>query len=163
MAYTLNQYFTTINVTASGQALWEPPSQTVLWPTYFTLVQSCITSVFAVVVLAAYFYSTETADRVDDWRSRLIWLALAVKLGIEVATSSSMYATGVNAPANGPQSLWFQTCTMSPDQITLFSFAINLPQYCTMQVFLHIMTCSNESDGEAFLPFCQSLWIFCPR
>jgi hypothetical protein len=134
MAYTLNQYFATQTVTAAGQPLWEPPSQTVLWPTYFTLVQSCITSVFAAVVLAAYYWSTETADRVDDWRSRLVWLALAVKIGIEIATSSSMVATGVNAPANGPQSLWFQTCTMTPDQITLFSFAINLPQYCTMQV-----------------------------
>jgi len=134
MAYTLHQYFATINVSAQGQPLWNPPDQTLLWPTYFTLVQSILTSIFAGVVLGAYYWSTHTADRIDDWRSRLVWLALLLKVGLEVATSSSMYATGVNAPANGRQSLWFQTCSALPDQVALFNFAVNLPQYCTMQV-----------------------------
>lgn len=160
MAYTLHQYFATINVTADGQPLWNPPSDTALWPTYFTLVQSIITSIFAAIVIGAYYWSTQTADRIDDWRSRLVWLALLLKVCLEVATSSSMYATGVNAPSNGPQSLWYQTCTMEPDQITLFSFAINLPQYCTMQVWLCLVTCANQRNGEAFLLSYQSFWMF---
>jgi hypothetical protein len=134
MAYTLHQYFATINVTVAGQALWNPPSDTVLWPTYFTLVTSIIASIFAAIVLTAYYWSTQAADRIDDWRSRLIWLAVALKIGLEIATSSSMYATGAHGPSTGPQSLWYQTCTATSDQVTLFQFAVNLPQFCTMQV-----------------------------
>jgi len=134
MAYTLHQYFATINVTAVGQPLWNPPSDTVLWPTYFTLVTSVITAIFAGIVLAAYYWSTQTADLIDDWRSRLVWLAVTLKIGLEIATSSSMYATGAHGPSTGPQSLWYQTCTATSDQVTLFSFAVNLPQFCTMQV-----------------------------
>ena len=134
MAYTLHQYFATINVTAAGQPLWNLPSDTVLWPTYFTLVTSIITSIFAGIVLAAYYWSTHTADRIDDWRSRLVWLAVTLKIGLEISTSSSMYATGADGPSTGPQSLWYQTCTATSDQVELFHFAVNLPQFCTMQV-----------------------------
>jgi hypothetical protein len=134
MAYTLHQYFATISVTAAGQPLWNLPSDTVLWPTYFTLVTSVITSIFAGIVLAAYYWSTHTADRIDDWRSRLVWLAVTLKIGLEISTSSSMYATGAHGPSTGPQSLWYQTCTATPDQVELFHFAVNLPQFCTMQV-----------------------------
>jgi hypothetical protein len=155
MAYTIHQYFATINVTAGGQTLWNPPSDTVLWPTYFTLVTSIITSVFAGVVLGAYYWSTQAADRIDDWRSRLVWLALLLKVGLEVATSSSMYATGAHGPVDGPQSLWYQTCTADPDQITLFSFAVNLPQYCTMQVSLLRLIRVNGRNGEASRQCCQ--------
>ena len=137
MAFTLHKYYATRNVAVGGQALWNPPSDTVLWPTYFTLVTSVITAILAAVVLAAYYWSTEAADRIDDWRSRLIWLAFALKLGLEISTSSSMYATGTRAPENGPQSLWYQTCTMTDEAVSMFSFAINLNQFCFMQVHLH--------------------------
>jgi hypothetical protein len=134
MAFTLHKYYATINVTAAGQALWNPPSQTLLWPTYFTLVSSAITSVLAAIVLTAYYWSTDAADRIDNWRSVLIWLAVALKISLEITISSSMYATGTHAPANGAQSLWYQTCTATGDVVSLFGFAINLDQYCSMQV-----------------------------
>jgi hypothetical protein len=134
LGFTLHKYYATINVVADGQPLWNTPALTRLWPTYFSLVTSAITSVLAVFVLVAYYRSTDAADRLDDWRSRFIWLTLALKFGLEIAQSSSMYATGVNQPANGPQSLWFQTCTMAPETVALFSFTINLNQYCSMQV-----------------------------
>jgi hypothetical protein len=86
----------------------------------------------AAVVLTAYYWSTAAADRIDNWRSRLIWLAFLLKAALEVTTTSSMYATGKSS--SEPQSLWFQTCSMTPDQISLFGSAINLPQFCSMQV-----------------------------
>jgi uncharacterized membrane protein YbhN (UPF0104 family) len=134
MAFTLHKYYSTIDVTAEGQTLWNPPSETVLWPTYFAFVTSIITVIFAAMVLVAYYWSTDTADRIDDWRSRLIWFAVALKAGLEIATSSSMYGTGTHAPADGPQSLWYQTCTATSGAVALFSFAINLNQFCAMKV-----------------------------
>jgi hypothetical protein len=121
-------------VVADGQPLWNSPSETVLWPSYFTLVSSVITSLIAAVVLVAYYWSVDAADRIDDWRSRLIWLVFILKIALEVTTSSGMYATGTRAPANGPQSLWYQTCTMTSETVSLFSFTINLDQFCNMQV-----------------------------
>src|SRR5271169_361845 len=123
MAFNLVKYYQTINAAAGGQTLWNPPDQTVLWPTYFTLISSFITSVFALIVLWAYYRSTTAAERIDDWRSRIIWVFLILKVALEIATSSGMYATGANAPtADGsPQSLWYQTCSATPDQAKLFS------------------------------------------
>ena len=137
MAFTLHKYYETINFSAGGQNLWNPPDKTQLWPTYLTLVTSAIISVIEVAVLTAYYWSTDAADRVDDWGSKLIWLITALKIGLEITTGSIMITTGVNSGANGLQSLWFQTCTMTPYQIALFHVAINLPQYCTMQVPAH--------------------------
>lgn len=134
LAFTLHKYYETINVVAAGQSLWNPPSQTVLWPTYFTLVTAVVTSLIAAVVLTAYYWSTQAADRIDDWRTRLIWLTFLLKIGLEISTSSSMYATGTHAPANGPQSLWYQTCTATSTAVSLFHFTINLNQFCAMQV-----------------------------
>ena len=134
MAFSLHKYYETINVTASGQPLWNPPDQTVLWPTYFTLVTAVITSVFSAVILVTYFWSTTAAERIDDWRFRILLLALLLKVALEITTSSGMYATGAHGPADGPQSLWYQTCTATSDDVSLFSFAVNIPQICTMQV-----------------------------
>jgi hypothetical protein len=159
LGFTLHKYYATISVVADGQPLWNPPDLTRLWPTYFSLVTSAITSVLAAIVLTAYYWSTEAADRIDDWRSRLIWLALALKFGLEIAQSSSMYSTGVNQPNNGPQSLWFQTCTMTPDTIALFSFTINLNQYCSMQV-CPLICYANGRNGEVFLLSFRLFWIF---
>lgn len=162
LGFTLHKYYATINVVADGQPLWNPPALTRLWPTYFGLVTSAITSVLAILVLAAYYRSTDAADRLDDWRSRFIWLTLALKFGLEIAQSSSMYATGVNQPANGPQSLWFQTCTMTPETVALFSFTINLNQYCSMQVRPQFGD-ADSRNGEVFLLSFRSFWIFCRR
>jgi len=137
MAFTLHKYYATINVTAAGEPLWNPPTQTLLWPTYFTMVTAIVTSIIAAVVLAAYYWSTEAADYIDDWRSLLIWLIFVLKFALEIATSSSMYTTGTHAPSDGPQSLWYQTCTATGDTVILFHFAININQFCSMQVAVH--------------------------
>jgi hypothetical protein len=161
MAYTLDKYYATINVTVDGQSLWNPPDQTVLWPTYFTLVTSIITSIFAAVVLGAYYWSTQAADRIDNWKSILVWLALLLKGGLEAATSSSMYATGAHGPSNGPQSLWYQTCTATSTDIALFSPTINLPQFCTIQACLPCLGRTNCRNGEAFLLSFPLFWMLC--
>ena len=135
MAFSLRKYYETLNLSANGENLWNPPDQTVLWPTYFTLVSSVLTSVFAACVLAAYLYSTTTAEKIDDWRSRILWLALFLKIALEITTSSGMYATGAHGPSDGPQSLWYQTCTATRDTVELFKPWINIDQFCGMQVF----------------------------
>src|SRR5271154_216006 len=115
MAFTLNKYYETINLTADDQPLWNTPDQTVLWPTYFTLATAVITSVFSAIVLATYCWSTTLAERIDDWRFRILSLALIFKIILEITTSSSMYATGAHGPSTGPQSLWYQTCSATSD------------------------------------------------
>jgi uncharacterized membrane protein YidH (DUF202 family) len=149
MAFSLVKYYQTIDVAAEGQNLWNPPDQTVLWPTYFTLISSVITSILAAIILWAYYRSTTAADRMDDWRSRVVWLILLVKVVLEITTSSGMYATGAHAPtADGSaQSLWYQTCSATPDQVSLFSFSVNIPQFCTMQACLFFIFCSSQKWG----------------
>ena len=133
MAFTLHKYYETINVAADGQTLWNSPDQTVLWPTYLTLVTAIITTVSAAVILTAYYRNMTTAERIDDWLSRILLGVVFLKFALEVAASSGMYATGAHGPSDGPQSLWYQTCTATDDAASLFSFAVNIPQFCTMQ------------------------------
>jgi hypothetical protein len=161
MAFSLVKYYQTIDVVAEGQNLWNPPDQTVLWPTYFTLISSVITSILAAIILWAYYRSTTAADRMDDWRSRLVWLILLVKVVLEITTSSGMYATGAHAPtADGSaQSLWYQTCSATPDQVSLFSFTVNIPQFCTMQACL-FSSFAHGRDGARYLHSYQSFWMF---
>ena len=134
MAISLRQYYDTLTLNIDGENLWNPPSQTVLWPTYFTLVTSVLTSIFAACVLAAYYYSTHTAEKIDDWRSRILWFALFLKIALEITTSSGMYATGAHGPADGPQSLWYQTCTATRETVGRFQSWINIDRFCGMQV-----------------------------
>lgn len=162
MAFTLRKYYDTLDVTADGEPLWIPPDRTLLWPTYFTLVTSTITGIFAAAVLMAYYWSTSAADRVDNWRSFLIWGVFALKFSLEIAASSSMYHTGTKGSETGLQSLWFQTCTMTNEQIALFGFAINLPQYCSMQVHAPLCVANFRNTG-AFRPFFRSFWTFSQR
>jgi len=171
MAFSLAKYYQTLNVAVDGENLWNPPDQTVLWPTYFTLVATSLTSLFAVCVLVAYYYSTHTAEKIDDWRSRFLWVLLALKMILEIATTSGMYVTGAHGPANGPQSLWYQTCTATSDSVTLFSKWINLDQYCGMQVLLRVLVTDsrfsmlwrrvNGRNGEALLRCCLLFWMLC--
>lgn len=137
----LRKYYETLTVDVNGQTLWNTPDQTVLWPTYLTLVAAVLTSIFSTVVLIAYIWSTTTtAERIDDWRSRILWVLLIGKIALEIATSSGMYATGAHGPADGPQSLWYQTCTATQDDANTFSSFINIPQFCGMQVSPQIVS-----------------------
>jgi hypothetical protein len=137
MSFTLRKYYQTLEANADGETLWNPPERTVLWPTYFTLVTAALTSIFSTVILVAYIWSSTTAGRIDDWRSRILMALFALKLGLEITTSSGMYATGAHGPPDpAPQSLWYQTCTATPDIATLFQSVVNIPQFCDMQVFL---------------------------
>jgi hypothetical protein len=135
MAYMLRKYYQTLTVDVNGETLWNPPDQTVLWPTFLTLVAAVFTSVLSAVVLVAYLRSTTTAERIDDWRSGILWVLLIIKVASEIATASGMYATGAHGPADGPQSLWYQTCTATSDDAHTFAPFINIPQFCGMQVF----------------------------
>jgi len=58
-----------------------------------------------------------------------------VKVASEITTSSGMYATGAHGPADGPQSLWYQTCTATADDAKNFAPFINIPQFCGMQKY----------------------------
>ena len=161
MAFSLRKYYETLNVNVDGEDLWNPPNQTVLWPTYFTLVTSVLTSLFAACVLTAYYYSTRTAERIDDWRSRILWLALFLKIGLEIATSSGMYATGAHGPSNGPQSLWYQTCTATRETVNRFESWINIDQYCGMQVTGIFGGLVDVRNGEVLRHFCRLFWMLC--
>jgi hypothetical protein len=160
MSFTLHKYYETINLTADDQPLWNTPDQTVLWPTYFTLVTAVITSIFSAVILATYFWSATLAERIDDWRFRILLVALTLKIALEIATSSGMYITGAHGPATGPQSLWYQTCTATSDVVSLFSFAVNIPQFCSMQVCA-LPVLAHNRNGGVYPHLCRSFWMFC--
>jgi hypothetical protein len=149
MAYMLRKYYQTLTVDVNGQTLWNTPDQTVLWPSYLTLVTAVLTSIFSAVVLTAYLWSTTTAERIDDWRSRILWVLLIVKVAMEITTSSGMYATGAHGPANGPQSLWYQTCTATADDAKNFAPFLNIPAFCGMQVFPQMY----QTDGRNTVRF----------
>jgi hypothetical protein len=135
MSFTLRKYYQTIEANADGETLWNPPDRTVLWPTYFTLITAALTSIFSTVILMAYIWSATTAERIDDWRSRILLGLFLLKVALEITTSSGMYATGAHGPPDpAPQSLWYQTCTATPDIATLFHSVVNVPQFCEMQV-----------------------------
>lgn len=133
MADTLSIYYNTINISTGGQTLWPPTDQTMLWPTYLTLVSAIISLILAIVVLAAYYWSREASDRMETWRTAFGVLTLVINLILACVVGGTMFSTG-QSTGPGAQSLWRVACDADDVKQAIFSEFVNLGSYCIKQV-----------------------------
>lgn len=125
----LAQFFSTKGTSKGGQHLWA--AGTLLWPTILALAVALVTLVLSIIVLVAYRWGAEMANRWDNRRANFSKFVSVVQVVFSAAGAAGMYQTGSN-----PKTLWGQTCGVQPRQ-SLFP-EINFKTYCLMQVLFVI-------------------------
>lgn len=127
MSDNLAKYYKTINDKNGTQNLWS--TATMLYPNFLTLTSATITLLFAIIILLAYCWGTQAADRWDNRRATFSKIVTFIHVASTVASTVVMWDTRSN-----PNSLSGQTCGAPPEKAPLFP-QINFDQFCLMQVF----------------------------
>jgi hypothetical protein len=122
----LAKYYQTENVMNGTQALWSPTTFT--WPNYLTIASASITFVSASVVLLAYCWGRDVAERFDNRRAWIAKLLIVVQIVSAATAAIVMYKTG-----NSSNSLTGQTCGAPPAKAPQFP-QLNFDTYCLRQV-----------------------------
>lgn len=127
MASSLQQYYSTINVTNGGERLWD--LNTMLWPTLLALATSLVSVVLTGIIVIAYFWGAKTADRWEGWRGKFNSFTSSIKTAFHTAVAEAFFSTAFNST-----SLQGQTCNGPPAKQSLFSSELNFSSLCAMQV-----------------------------
>lgn len=122
----LAKYYQTENVMNGTQALWAPTTFT--WPNYLTIASASITFVSASVVLLAYCWGRDVAERFDNRRAWIAKLLIVVQIVSAATAAIVMYKTGSSS-----NSLTGQTCGAPPAKAPMFP-QLNFDTYCLRQV-----------------------------
>lgn len=116
------------NGSGGGQSDWPAPGDIVLWPSYFCFAVALISVVFGTIVVIAYYWGTDAANKWNDRHGTFIKVAFLVKLTLSAAVAGSMYST---SSATTP-SIWGISCNVEPQ--TMSQKNGDYGQLCTIQV-----------------------------
>lgn len=126
MGLNLAKYYQTVNDHNGTESLWS--HTTFIWPNYLTLGSAVVTFIAASVVLIAYCWGRDAAERIDNRRALLAKLLLVVQVCAAGAGAIAMYKTRGN-----PNSLSGQTCGAPLQKEPLFP-QLNFEKFCRCQV-----------------------------
>lgn len=144
MGLNIAKYYQTQHDVNGTQPLWAPTTFT--WPNYLTLASASITFVAASVVLLAYCWGREAAERFDQRRALLAKFVIVVQVVSTGASAIAMYKTRANQ-----NSLSGQTCFAPPAKEPLFP-EINFETFCLRQVYAGSDSCTFCPPFSLLLP-----------
>ena len=136
-ADNLSRFWSSINLPSDENA-WPPSGSIVIWPSYFCFAVAIISVVFGTIVLGAYYWGIEAANK---WNDRHGWFttgAIIGKLGLLAAVAGSMYST--SSPSI--RSVWGISCNTAPANVT--QKLVNFGSFCSMQVLLFHSSITDE-------------------
>ena len=103
-----------------------------IWPTATGLAVSLLAIILSGIVLVAYFWGSEAADRWDDRKSYVNKLIMLVRVATSSVVTGAFFQT-----SNNPNSLQGQTCgvnNVEPPKKEIFP-TFNFDKFCLMQVY----------------------------
>lgn len=101
------------------------------WPTAAALASALFTMILSAMVLFAYCWGTDTADKMDNWKGYFTKFTVVVHAIFYSVVAASMFIT-----QNNPNSLNQQTCSPAADAKAPLFPQINLGSFCLKQVNL---------------------------
>ena len=139
----LAKYYHTRNtVGPNGELLW--PADVKIWPTKVLLSAGITSLVLALSVLISYAWGTKTANRVSTVRS-IIGVGVSIfKIAMFAFAGGAFLGANKTSGQPGLQSLWTVSCNPSDQTNSVFSGTLNFGQFCSMQVRLPLVKCTDE-------------------
>lgn len=156
MTANLVVFYNTIGTVSQGVRLW--PTSSKLWPTYVTLGVATLSAFLATATLLAYFWGTKYANRWAMARTTLVAVSIGFAIIMWAIAAYGLQSTSA-FDGVGSQSLWSASCDATDQQHKLFGHAVNLNQFCLMQV-CSPDKCANFSHGALSVRALQLDWKF---
>ena len=123
----LQQFFATRNEISGSTRLWSITS--IFWPTLAAFVAAVLNLVLNTAILLAYFWGTETVEKVDKFKGYFTKFTSVIQTAFAATVAASLFLT-----RNNSDSLLQQTCSDAADQKAPMFPQINLDGFCLKQV-----------------------------
>ncbi|KAI9677856.1 MAG: hypothetical protein M1829_002353 [Trizodia sp. TS-e1964] len=115
MARTLQQYYTSRNVSIDGQTPWA--KDTKLWPTLMLFIIAVVTFVLNAFILLAYCCSVAAANRTSSWAT-VVTILLSVGHIVVWVVVAVVYRLSREDGVTGPaRDLWGWACSDAADEL----------------------------------------------